>query len=94
MRATYGNGTRRTRGIMSKYIEFVFRDGSVSGKTRIWEILSISSGCGLGLIKWNGSWRQYTLHPYEGTMWNHQCLAEVSEFLIGENEIHKEIRKG
>ena len=73
----------------TKYIEFIFRERSASGKTSIWEVVSNSSGCGLGLVKWNGAWRQYTLHPYQATMWNHQCLADIREFLINENDIHK-----
>lgn len=39
----------------------------------------------LGIIKWNGRWRQYVFEPKKDTMWSHGCLAEVSYFLIGLN---------
>jgi len=77
----------------TEYIEFIFRERSPSGKTCIWEVVSNSSGCGLGLIKWDGSWRQYILDSYEATVWNHQCLANVRDFLINENDIHKTLTR-
>ena len=77
----------------TKYIEIIFRERSPSGKTCIWEIVSNSSGCGLGLIQWNGMWRQYVLYPNQGTMWSHECLDDVKAFLVKENEIHRATRK-
>ena len=76
----------------NEYIEIIFRERSQSGKTCIWEVVSKSSGNGLGLIKWYGAWRQYTFHPYEGTVWNDDCLGEVVKFLDKENDIHAALR--
>ena len=78
----------------TEYIEIIFRERSETGKTCIWEVIANSTGCGLGLIKWNGAWRQYTLFANEGTVWNHRCLNDIREFLINENDVHKSLRRG
>ena len=74
----------------NKYIEIVHRENLE--KTAIFEIISKSSGSGLGLIKWYGAWRQYTFQPYEGTIWNHECLECIRFTLIAFNECQKENR--
>lgn len=78
---------------MSKYIEIILREHSKSGKTKICEVVSLRSGCGLGTVSWYSTWRQYTFQPYAGTEWNHDCLKEIAEYLIRENEIHKVKRR-
>jgi hypothetical protein len=36
----------------------------------------------LGEIKWFGRWRQYAFFPEAGTVWNTDCLAEVSAQIL------------
>lgn len=52
-----------------------------TGKTSVWAVHSTRSGDRLGLIRWFGRWRQYTLEPIDGTVWNKDCLREIADFL-------------
>jgi len=78
----------------TEYIEIIFRERTKTGITCIWEVVANSTGSGLGLIKWNGAWRQYTFHPYQGTTWSHQCMTDVGKFLVMENDFHKSATGG
>lgn len=61
-----------------QYIEFIHIGKSLSGKTDIVEVRSISGGYPLGTICWHAPWRCYTLRPRSATIWNHGCLAAVN----------------
>lgn len=51
---------------------------SASGRTTVTEVHSVLRGDMLGEIRWMGRWRQYAFYPGDGTIWNPDCLAEVS----------------
>ena len=76
----------------TQYLLFIFRERAK--KTNVYEVASKTHGICLGIIKWKPTWRQYCFFPYEGTHWNHQCLKDVEDFLVSENEIHKEKIRG
>jgi hypothetical protein len=66
---------------MTEYMEFVeIRD---TGKTKIFDVRSKSSGDQLGTIKWYGPWRQYTFHPIHATVFNIDCLSVIVTFIQG-----------
>ena len=44
----------------------------------------------LGIIKFNGAWRQYVFYPEPNTKWSCGCKRELSNF---EEEITKKWRK-
>ena len=71
----------------SQYLEFRFVEKKP--KTRVWEVCSKTNMLRLGLIKWYGSWRQYTFFPEQGTVFNEGCLEDIRYFLISENDIQK-----
>ena len=71
----------------SEYIEIIFREKPK--KTKIYEVMSKGGAGALGLIKWFGPWRQYCFFPYQGSIWNKDCLKFVEEFLIEENRIYR-----
>jgi hypothetical protein len=48
-------------------------------KTLHVEVRSTTHGDLLGCIKWFGRWRQYAFFPESGTVWNPDCLREVTE---------------
>lgn len=58
----------------TRYLTF-FRGESDSGKTAVMKIRGKSEW--LGEIKWFSRWRQYAFFPYEGTIWNRECMADV-----------------
>ncbi len=46
----------------------------------------------LGLIRWNGAWRQYCFYPEPNTLWSSGCLQGIEDFLTEINSLHN-IRK-
>ena len=76
----------------SKYLEFVHVEDKP--KTKVWEVRRKSEdiekdGLALGQIKYFGRWRQYAFFPYEGTIWNHECMMDIILFLNYENDLRK-----
>jgi len=47
-------------------------------KTGIWEVVSYRDAA-LGRILWFGSWRQYSFQPYGSTVFNAECLADITD---------------
>ena len=64
---------------MSNYLRFVLVHNT--GKTKVYSVDSVSQGGRLGVIRWFGRWRQYTLEPEPDTVWNKDCLREVAGFV-------------
>jgi hypothetical protein len=71
----------------NKYIHF--EKSYDTGKTQQWRVINKSSGFNLGLIAWNGGWRQYTFLPSENTEFTNGCLETIIKFL---NRLNKEKR--
>jgi hypothetical protein len=65
--------------IDSRYLEFD-RVG-YTGKTDVWNVLSKSQGSVLGQIKWFGRWRQYCFYPSPNTIFNPECMADISKVI-------------
>ena len=65
--------------IESRYLEFD-RIGW-TGKTDVWNVLSKSQGSILGQIKWFGRWRQYCFWPSPNTIFNPECMADISKVI-------------
>lgn len=62
----------------SKYVEFDYVGDTDTGKTEIWNVLSIKHGHILGQIKWYGGWRQYCFHSAPHCIFNNECLSFIS----------------
>jgi hypothetical protein len=68
----------------AKYIRFELAEEKLhvrEAKTQQWIIVSVSSNDILGVIKWNGPWRQYVFHAGPNTFWSVGCLNDVQEFI-------------
>ena len=72
----------------SRYLEFT-RTGW-TGKTDILDVESKSQGSVLGQIKWFGQWRQYCFYPSPDTIFNPECMADISKVI---NELMLERKK-
>lgn len=59
----------------SKHIEF--NKIGDTGKSEIWNIISLSSEFILGQIKWYGQWRQYCFFPSPHSVFNGTCMDEI-----------------
>ena len=64
---------------MSKYLEFT--QVPFNGKTQKFLVHSKSQSMDLGEIKWHSAWRQYCFYPDENTLWSHDCLKDIQDFL-------------
>lgn len=75
---------------MSKWIEFeLFLD---TGKTVVIDVKSKKhDDVVLGHIKWYGPWRQYAFFPMPGTLYNQECLRDISTKI---SELMLERRQG
>lgn len=61
----------------SKYLMFRPVENH-EGKTEIWSVDSKSGGFPLGQIKWFGRWKQYCFYPARVTVFNIDCLRDIS----------------
>jgi hypothetical protein len=67
----------------TKYLTF-YSGPSGSGKTKLVVIMPLEHGHGtkaLGRIKWFGRWRQYAFFPEPGTVWNPECMDDVTSVI-------------
>lgn len=69
------------------YIQFI--EVPPSGKTKRWEIRSIANHAILGWISWYSPWRRYCFTSAPGTIFDSNCLDEITTFLDIEMEKHK-----
>jgi hypothetical protein len=81
-----------TTHTLGKWTTATYVGTSPSGKTDLWEIQSAANGEFLGMIRWYGRWRQYVFHPAKQTIWNPDCLDEVSTFCRGRTKASAEAR--
>lgn len=78
----------------NKYIKIVLKSGTknskTKNKTKIWEVINKSQNYALGSINWYYAWREYVISVYdEDTIFNHECLTFISEFIQNEMEKRK-----
>ena len=72
-----------------EYLKFVEADSSWR-KTRIVEVCTVSSNVCLGVIQWHSTWRQYCFWPEAQTLYNTDCLSEISKEVFKMNADHRE----
>lgn len=70
------------------YIRIIEAGKSKSGKTNIWNVLTADRTKMLGIIAWFGQWRMYTFYPEPKTIFESQCLEEISEFTANATRQH------
>jgi len=69
---------------MKEYIQFELIERKP--KTNVYLVRNIVHGSDLGRILWYGGWRQYIFEPGQSTVWSHDCLKKIEEFLLTLNE--------
>ena len=60
-----------------KFVEFLV----VTTKTRVFDILNKDTHCIIGTIRWYGPWRKYSFFPEPNTVFESQCLSDITKFL-------------
>ena len=72
----------------SKWVDFY--EIEMKGKiTKTFQVAT-KNGDGIGRIKWFSNWRQYCFFPDENTLYNSECMKDVSEFIDGLMQERKE----
>lgn len=59
-------------------------------KTEVWAIYGDEGNDRLGMVKWYGSWRQYTFQPEPITVFHAGCLYDLAAFVTKMNTRHRE----
>lgn len=62
-------------------------------KTAVWNVRSVGSGAHLGAIRWHGPWRQYCFWPKGSTIFNTDCLIDITDRLATCNRMQRNIRE-
>lgn len=67
---------------MAKFIDFAKNEDNemCNGKPE-WFVRSKRTRGALGHIVWYPAWRQWVFEAAPNTVWSHDCLADVSEFM-------------
>lgn len=71
-----------------KYID-IERVDFGPGKTSRWIVWS-KSRANLGTIKWYSHWRCYSFFPHAGTLYEHNCLWDIADFVARETTANRE----
>ena len=67
-------------------IETIDNDGR---KTDVWEVWSKYESCSLGVIKWKANWRKYAFFPSADTVFEQDCMKDISGFIEKETKEYK-----
>jgi hypothetical protein len=73
---------------MHKTDYIYFEEEHSSGKTKAWAIRTKSNGMALGYIRWHGPWRKYCCFPWEGTVFDPNCLFTIGLFCEDQTKAH------
>ena len=65
----------------TRWLEIKYKEPSKTGKTHIFDVLTSDGGTNLGKIKWFGPWRKYAFFPEQNTLFETDCLSDISKFL-------------
>lgn len=74
--------------MVKSHLKFEERPKSTWRKTSTFEVKT-KDGVPLGYVVWRSGWRQYVFSPLDLTNFSHDCLAEISRFIISRMEERK-----
>ena len=49
--------------------------------TTVWICRNNKSNISLGIVAWNGGWRQYCFYPEREMVFSSGCLADIQDFI-------------
>ena len=77
--------------MISRWLEFVSRGKTESGKTRMWGVYSTKGEDPmlLGEVRWHGAWRKYSFFPEALTVFEDECLRDLSFFIEQATRKHR-----
>lgn len=63
------------------YSEFFIVVEFFSNKTHMYQLVNKLSGDTIGTIKWYGAWRKYCFFPNNDTVWDINCLNDITRLI-------------
>lgn len=75
----------------TKYLAFVIFP--TEKKTKTIAIINRHHDEVIGEIRWFSRWRQYCFFPYDGTIWNTDCMSSVEDVIKELMEERKSTKK-
>lgn len=60
-----------------------------TGKTKVWTVMNITNRAPLGEITWYSQWRRYVFVPLKGTLYDSNCLKEITTHIDQSMEARK-----
>ncbi len=64
-----------------KWINFVEEEPLDKQKTKRFTVCNKKSLFPIGTVKWYGPWRQYCFFPNANTVYEQQCLLDITKFI-------------
>ena len=64
-------------------------DLSYKPKTKRWAVYTKDYMQDLGTIKWHNSWRKYAFFPFSNTLFEQDCLRDISNFIEEQTKLHR-----
>ncbi len=74
---------------MGKWIDFNEIKQPPERKTRLWYVGVKNSPECIGIIKWFPAWRKYAFFPSENSIFEQDCLRNISDFIEDHTRCHK-----
>lgn len=76
---------------MGKWINFI--EQPAKGTTKIFKVIAKEGEIDLGTIKWFSKWRCYSFYPEPGTVFEKDCLSDITNFVKDLMENRKKIKE-
>lgn len=65
---------------MAKWIRFDKQPRKADRKTDTWAVSPLDGGEPLGQVAFFGAWRKFAFFPFEGTLYEADCLRDIAQF--------------
>ena len=66
-----------------------FEPGPDRPKTKTWKVLNKYDNILLGWVCWFCQWRKYAFYPSNDTVFEQDCLRDISDFIESKTRAHK-----
>ena len=76
---------------LESYIRFA--EGPPKPRTKTWWVVAERNDAHLGWIGWFARWRKYAFWPKANTVFEENCLRDISAFCENQTATHKQRRK-
>jgi hypothetical protein len=74
---------------MAEWIRFDLAPPVAGRKTQQWFVVAIQPGEAIAEIKWYPGWRRYCFFPFDGTLYEQDCLRDIANFCEEQTQLYK-----